>query len=87
MVEGRATLGLRRQIFFAQAGGFDNHQNQLVDQGNRFNRSAGAARSFYNALTALGMQDQVTLFTLSDFGRTLRVNDGRSDHTGATITS
>lgn len=80
MVEGRATLGLRRQIFFAQAGGFDNHQNQLVDQGNRFNEVGPALRAFYNALTALGMQDQVTLFTLSDFGRTLRVNDGGSDH-------
>jgi uncharacterized protein (DUF1501 family) len=80
MVEGRATLGLRRQIFFAQAGGFDNHQNQIVDQGNRFNEVGPALRAFYNALTALGMQDQVTLFTLSDFGRTLRVNDGGSDH-------
>jgi uncharacterized protein (DUF1501 family) len=80
MVEGRATLGLRRQIFFAQAGGFDNHQNQLADQGNRFNEVGPALRAFYNALTALGMQDQVTLFTLSDFGRTLRVNDGGSDH-------
>jgi uncharacterized protein (DUF1501 family) len=80
MVEGRATLGLRRQIFFAQAGGFDNHQNQLVDQGNRFNEVGPALRAFYNATVALGVQDQVTLFTLSDFGRTLRVNDGGSDH-------
>jgi uncharacterized protein (DUF1501 family) len=80
MVEGRATLGLRRQIFFAQAGGFDNHQNQIVDQGNRFNEVGPALRAFYNGLVALGVQDQVTLFTLSDFGRTLRVNDGGSDH-------
>lgn len=80
MVEGRATLGLRRQIFFAQAGGFDNHQNQIADQGNRFNELGPALRAFYNAIVALGVQDQVTLFTLSDFGRTLRVNDGGSDH-------
>jgi uncharacterized protein (DUF1501 family) len=80
MIEGRATLGLRRQVFFAQTGGYDNHQNQLVDQGNRFNELGPALRAFYNALVALGMQDQVTLFTLSDFGRTLRVNDGGSDH-------
>jgi uncharacterized protein (DUF1501 family) len=37
-------------------------------------------RAFYNAIVALGVQDQVTLFTLSDFSRTLRVNDGGSDH-------
>jgi uncharacterized protein (DUF1501 family) len=80
MIEGRATLGLSRQIFFAQTGGYDNHQNQLADQGNRFTELGPALRAFYNALVALGMQDQVTLFTLSDFGRTLRVNDGGSDH-------
>jgi uncharacterized protein (DUF1501 family) len=80
MIEGRATLGLQRQIFFAQAGGYDNHQDQLVDQGNRFNELGPALRAFYNAIIALGVQDQVTLFTLSDFGRTLRVNDGGSDH-------
>ena len=80
MVEGRTQLGLRRQVFFAQAGGFDNHQNQIADQGGRFNEVGPALRAFYNAIVALGVQDQVTLFTLSDFGRTLRVNDGGSDH-------
>jgi uncharacterized protein (DUF1501 family) len=80
MIEGRTQLGLRRQVFFAQAGGFDNHQNQIADQGGRFNEVGPALRAFYNAIVALGVQDQVTLFTLSDFGRTLRVNDGGSDH-------
>jgi uncharacterized protein (DUF1501 family) len=80
MIEGRAQLGLRRQVFFAQAGGFDNHQNQIADQAGRLNEVGPALRAFYNAIVALGMQDQVTLFTLSDFGRTLRVNDGGSDH-------
>ena len=80
MVEGRGALGLRRQVFFVSQGGFDNHQNQLADQGNRFNELGPALRAFYNAIVALGVQDQVTVFTLSDFGRTLRVNDGGSDH-------
>jgi uncharacterized protein (DUF1501 family) len=80
MVEGRAQLGLRRQVFFAQAGGFDNHQFQIQDQAGRLNEVGPALRAFYNAIVALGVQDQVTLFTLSDFGRTLRVNDGGSDH-------
>jgi uncharacterized protein (DUF1501 family) len=80
MIEGRTQLGLRRQIFFAQAGGYDNHQDQIVDQGDRFNELGPAVRAFYNAIVALGVQNQVTLFTLSDFGRTLRVNDGGSDH-------
>jgi uncharacterized protein (DUF1501 family) len=80
MIEGRTQLGLSRQVFFAQAGGYDNHQNQIADQGGRFNELGPALRAFYNAIVALGVQNQVTLFTLSDFGRTLRVNDGGSDH-------
>jgi uncharacterized protein (DUF1501 family) len=80
MIEGRATLGLRRQVFFAQTGGYDNHQNQIADQAGRFDELGPALRAFYSAIVALGVQDQVTLFTLSDFGRTLRVNDGGSDH-------
>jgi uncharacterized protein (DUF1501 family) len=80
MIEGRGQLGLRRQVFFAQTGGYDNHQNQIADQAGRFNELGPALRAFYNATVALGVQDQVTLFTLSDFGRTLRVNDGGSDH-------
>jgi uncharacterized protein (DUF1501 family) len=80
MVEGRTQLGLRRQIFFAQAGGYDNHQDQIADQGGRFSELGPALRAFYEAIVALGVQDQVTLFTLSDFGRTLRANDGGSDH-------
>jgi uncharacterized protein (DUF1501 family) len=80
MIEGRNQLGLRRQIFFVSQGGYDNHQNQIADQGNRFNELGPALRAFYNAIVALGVQDQATLFTLSDFGRTLRVNDGGSDH-------
>jgi uncharacterized protein (DUF1501 family) len=80
MIEGRAALGLRRQIFFVSQGGYDTHQNQLVDQANRFTDLGASMRAFYNAMGAIGMQDAVTTFTLSDFGRTLRVNDGGSDH-------
>jgi uncharacterized protein (DUF1501 family) len=80
LIEARATLGLQRQIFFVSQGGFDNHQNQLNDQGGRFNELGPALRAFYDSLGAIGARDQVTLFTLSDFGRTLRVNDGGSDH-------
>jgi uncharacterized protein (DUF1501 family) len=80
MIEGRGQLALNRQIFFVSQGGYDNHQNLIQDQGARYSELGPALRAFYNAIVALGVQDQVTLFTLSDFGRTLRVNDGGSDH-------
>ncbi len=35
---------------------------------------------FLTALTALGLQNNVTLFTASDFGRTLLSNGDGSDH-------
>lgn len=36
--------------------------------------------AFYNATVDLGIQSQVTAFTLSDFGRTLRPTDTGTDH-------
>jgi uncharacterized protein (DUF1501 family) len=39
-----------------------------------------AVGAFFNALTLMGVQDQVTLFTASDFGRTLTSNGRGSDH-------
>jgi uncharacterized protein (DUF1501 family) len=80
LIEGRNQLGLQRQIFFASQGGYDTHQNQIQDQGSRFSELGPALLAFYNAMTALGALDQVALFTLSDFSRTLQVNDGGSDH-------
>ncbi|MCU0760981.1 MAG: DUF1501 domain-containing protein, partial [Steroidobacteraceae bacterium] len=36
--------------------------------------------SFYDALTEIGIENNVTLFTHSDFGRTLTSNGDGSDH-------
>ena len=41
---------------------------------------SSAVGAFYNALVQLGVQDKVTLFTASDFGRTLTSNGRGSDH-------
>ena len=41
---------------------------------------SAAIGAFYNALVALGVQDKVTLYTASDFGRTLTSNSQGSDH-------
>jgi uncharacterized protein (DUF1501 family) len=39
-----------------------------------------AIGAFYNATVELGVQDKVTTFTASDFGRTLASNGDGSDH-------
>src|SRR5262245_33497394 len=65
-------LGLTRQIFFCQLGGFDTHQNQVNTQAGLLLQLSQAIRAFYDATIELGVDRQVTTFTLSDFGRTLQ---------------
>ncbi len=80
MVEARDGLGHARQTFFVSQGGYDNHSAQvnantatgthatlLGDLGN-------ALAAFHRAMRALGMSENVTAFTMSDFGRTYRGN-------------
>ena len=86
-VHGRATVRGTRQVFFVQMGGFDNHADQIggsVLDGVHaalLKDSAEAMAAFWQALQAIGMADRVTLFTQSDFGRTLAPNSTRgTDH-------
>jgi uncharacterized protein (DUF1501 family) len=65
-------LGLSRQIFFCQLGGFDTHQNQVTNQSNLLAQVSQAVKAFYDATVELGLDRQITTFTLSDFGRTLQ---------------
>lgn len=68
----QSALGLNRQIFFCQLGGFDTHQTQLNNQAGLLSQLSKAMQAFYNATVELGVSSQVTQFTLSDFGRTLQ---------------
>ena len=44
----------------------------MTDQGNNFLDLSQALNAFYNATIELGLQNKITTFTLSDFGRTLQ---------------
>jgi uncharacterized protein (DUF1501 family) len=79
-IAGRTGLGAQRQTFFVSFGGWDHHDEVLVNQGAMLPVVSQAIGAFFNALTLLGVQDQVTLFTASDFGRTLTSNGRGSDH-------
>jgi uncharacterized protein (DUF1501 family) len=81
LIAGRDVLGVRRQIFFTSMGGFDTHSSQRSVQGGLFNDLGPALAAFQRATEALGVSGQVTAFTLSDFGRTFRVNaNAGTDH-------
>ncbi len=70
---GGLVPAMTRQIFFVSQGGYDTHQDQLSDQGGNFTALSLALGAFYQAtVNDIGLQNSVTTFTLSDFGRTLQ---------------
>jgi len=81
IMQARSALGLQRQIFFCSLGGFDTHSAQLPTQQSLFSQLDSAMSAFYNATVELGVQQQVTSFTLSDFSRTFQPgSNGGTDH-------
>ncbi len=73
-------LGMRRQVFMVSMSGFDTHANQMRDQPGHMAQVAHAVDYFMSTLAGMGLLNSVTLFTASDFGRTLLSNGDGSDH-------
>ncbi len=81
-------FGMRRQIFFCQIGGFDLHTNQTPGPGqtivgshaNLLAELSQSALAFQRAMEQLGLANNVTAFTASDFGRTFPSNGQGTDH-------
>lgn len=73
-------LGHQRQTFFISLDGWDNHQDMLSRHNNLLQQLDDALGAFHTALNELDMQDQVTTFTVSDFGRALVSNGDGTDH-------
>jgi len=87
LVNAQGQLNLKRQIFFVRIGGFDLHDNQVTlgntSSGAHTNLLRDISRSldaFYRALAQINAENQVTVFTGSDFGRTYNTNGDGSDH-------
>lgn len=70
IISVRGALGMNRQIFFAGMGGFDNHEDLVNKQGGLLSAVDAAFGSFFGALDAMGVTNNVTLFTESEFNRT-----------------
>ena len=80
IISMRQSLGLSRQIFFVSTGGFDQHDDLVRDQPGLLANVSTSIKAFNDAMTEIGMENNVTLFTHSDFGRTLTSNGDGSDH-------
>jgi uncharacterized protein (DUF1501 family) len=80
LIKGQTMLGARRQVFLVSIGGFDLHDNLIRDHGGLLGKVSAAMTAFYDATVEMGVANQVTAFTASDFGRTLASNGDGSDH-------
>lgn len=81
LIQVRATLYATRQIFFCSQGGYDTHANQLAQQVQLYTNLAAALAAFDQAMGLLAVQNDVTTFTESDFGRTFQPNgNAGTDH-------
>ena len=80
LIAARNLLGHRRQVFYVSIGGWDFHDNLLAAQSNLLGQVSAAISAFYQATVALGVANNVTTFTASEFGRALQANNDGSDH-------
>jgi uncharacterized protein (DUF1501 family) len=81
IIQARQALEVNRQIFFAGLGNFDTHANQLGTQAGLLSAISPAINAFYQATQEMGLANQITTFTMSDFGRALQPNSNAgTDH-------
>jgi uncharacterized protein (DUF1501 family) len=79
-IAAREALGMCRQTFFVNVGGWDHHDEVILNQEQMLPVVSAALSEFQNALVELNVENDVTTFTASDFGRTLTSNGRGSDH-------
>jgi uncharacterized protein (DUF1501 family) len=81
LIQVRSSFGVNRQIFFAGVGNFDTHADQFAQQSLLLSQMSSALSAFYQATQELGVANNVTTFTMSDFSRTFQPNSNSgSDH-------
>jgi len=82
IIGARNALGMQRQVFYVSMGGFDTHDNQNANHATLMQRLAEAIAYFDTLMAnpAINALNDVTLFTASEFGRTLTSNGDGTDH-------
>ena len=75
-------LGNSRQIFYARIGGFDTHADQHKKLPGLQRELSDAVVAFRTAMLELNRWKDTTVFTMSDFGRTVVENGTGTDHGG-----
>lgn len=80
VISVRNTLNVTHQTFFVQIQGFDTHDTFLETHSDLMQLVDNGLKALYDSFVELGVENQVTTFTASDFGRKLISNGKGSDH-------
>lgn len=80
LIASQSHLSQQRQVFFVKHTGYDVHDSQLSKHPALLGDLATNLLAMYRAIDALGMHDNVTTFTMSDFGRRMTNNGNGTDH-------
>jgi uncharacterized protein (DUF1501 family) len=80
IIAARDTLESRRQIFYVSFSGWDHHHQLLSSQAIMLPVLSQGLLSFRDVLRELGVFNDVTTFTVSEFGRSMVSNGSGSDH-------
>lgn len=81
MITIREQLGMRRQIFFLELAGFDNHSKHAVNHGNLSHDLSQYLKAFNEIISANSeLRNSVVTVTTSEFGRNLASNGDGTDH-------
>jgi uncharacterized protein (DUF1501 family) len=82
IVSIQSALGINRQVFFCQLGGFDTHGAQIGTQDPLLQDLSQSVSAFYASISQeLSAANDVVTFTASEFGRTLQPNgNAGTDH-------
>ena len=80
MIGIRNDLGAQRQTFFVRLGSWDTHDAQNEALPELIGQLDSALSAFYQATVNLGVANDVTAFTQSEFSRTMNSNGLGTDH-------
>lgn len=80
LIAARNRLGVTRQVFMVGMGGYDTHDGLIGQHEGLLEQVDEALDAFFRSTVEIGISDKVTIFTASDFGRTLASNGDGSDH-------
>ena len=80
VISARAVLQEERQVFYLELGGFDTHNSALEQVQSKMDQTNVALTGFVDEMRQLGVWNNVTVITASDFARTYDSNGAGTDH-------